>query len=190
MPLTWVLGLSKDAESQLMSSLSHRHVWSTTFVLDLLRQERLSEAASFCYFLAIMAFDWLQFTVIATTPTPRISSWSVANSWTTFLITICGLVYLYIKNGGSSGHQFLRRYFPLSVTVGLKFVVLMYLVLMLLPMALTGSSREVLGWSTTIALAIINIIMFWRIGAHLNELRHETNERQSGHNPLPLRSPA
>ena len=173
-----------------MSSLSHRHFWSTRFVLDLLRQGHLSEAASFYYFLAIMTFDWLQFTMIATTPSPHISSWSLANSWVTFLITVCGLIYLHIKNGGSSSQQFLQRYFPLSVTVGLKFAVAMYGLLMLLPMALAGSSREVLGWSTTIAMAIINIIMFWRIGAHLNELRHATSERQSGLNPLPLRAPA
>ena len=159
-------------------------------MLDLLRQGHLSEAASFYYFLAIMAFDWLQFTIIATTPSPRISSWSLANSWVTFLITVCGLIYLHIKNGGPSGQQFLQRYFPISVTVGLKFTVVMYLTLKLLPMALAGSSREVLGWSTTLAIATINIIMFWRIGTHLNALRHATSEKQSGVNPLPLRATA
>lgn len=156
-----------------MSLLNHRHIWSTRFVLDLLRQDRLSEAVSFYYFVVIMVFDWLQFTVIATTPTPRIGPWSIANSWATFLITVFGLTYLYVKNGGASGQQFLRRYFPLSVTVGLKFVIAMLILPRLIPIALVGESREVLGWSTMMAMATMNIIMFWRIGFHLSALSRE-----------------
>ena len=155
-------------------SFDHRYFWSTGFVRDLLRAERLSEAATFRYFLAIMVFDWLQFTLIATTPTPTISLWSTASSWVTFAATGLGLPYLYRKNGGGAGKQFLHRYFPLSVTVGWKFVVAMVVVLWLIPVALPGYSNETLGWSSTIALAVINIIMFWRIGFHLRSLSSET----------------
>ncbi len=88
-----------------------------------LRADRLSEAAAFRYFLAIMAFDWLQFTLIATTPSPIIANWSAASSWAAFGVTVLGLLYLYRQNGGGKGTQFLHRYFPLSVTVGWKFVV-------------------------------------------------------------------
>ena len=144
----------------------------------MLRHERLSDTAGFCYFLAVMAFDWFQFTIIATTPTPRISPWSMANSWATFLITLCGLAYLYFKNGGAAGKHFTQRYFPLSVTVGLKFIVVMHVMLILLPIALDGVSREVLGWMATISISILNIIMFWRIGCHLEALRHAKQEAQ------------
>ena len=155
-------------------SFDHRYIWSTGFVRDLLRTDRLSEAASFGYFLAIMTFDWLQFTVIATTPTPSISPWSTAGSWITFAVTVLGLLYLYIKNGGGAGKQFLRRYFPLSVTVGWKFVGAMFVTLWLIPVALVGQSTDILGWSSTVGLAVVNIVMFWRIGFHLGSLAHET----------------
>ncbi len=154
-------------------SFNHRYLWSTGFVRDLLRTERLSEAAGFSYFLAIMTFDWLQFTVITTTPTPTISPWSNTSSWATFAVTVLGLLYLYLKNGGGVGKQFLHRYFPLSVTVGWKFVVVMFVVLWFLPVALAGQSDSALGWSTTVAQAIINVIMFWRIGFHLRVLSRE-----------------
>lgn len=155
-------------------SFDHRYIWSTGFVRDLLRTDRLPEAASFSYFLAIMTFDWLQFTVIATTPTPSISLWSTAGSWATFAVTVLGLLYLYLKNGGGAGKQFLRRYFPLSVTVGWKFVGAMLVTLWLIPVALAGQSNHTLGWSATVALAVINIVMFWRIGFHLGSLARET----------------
>lgn len=156
-------------------AFNHRFLWSSTFILNALRQKDLSEPATFGYFLTIMAFDWLQFTLIATTPTPSISPWSTANSWTTFAITVLGLIYLYIKNGGSAGRNFLQRYFPLSVTVGCKFVVAMFLVSWLMPTILAGQSREVLGWSTMAALAAVNMLMFWRIGVHLESLRNAVN---------------
>jgi hypothetical protein len=151
-------------------ALEHRYAWSTAFVKALLRKECLSEAASFRYFLAIMVFDWLQFTVIATTPTPTVSLWSAVSSWANFATTLLGLLYLYGKNGGSAGTQFLHRYFPLSITVGWKFVIAIYVVLWLIPVALAGQSNETLGWSATVALTVINSLMFWRIGHHLNSL--------------------
>jgi len=86
--------------------LNHRHLWSTTFITSILRNGHLSEAAAFRYFLAIMAFDWLQFTLIATAPTPSISLWSTAGSWATFAVTVLGLLYLYRQNGGAMGKQF------------------------------------------------------------------------------------
>ena len=140
-----------------------------------LRADRLSEAAAFRYFLAVMAFDWLQFTLIATTPSPSIANWSAAGSWATFAVTVLGLIYLYRQNGGDMGRQFLRRYFPLSVTVGWKFVVAMLICVPLIPRVLSQQNEEFLGWTTTTALATINICMMWRIGAHLRSLSRETH---------------
>jgi hypothetical protein len=156
-------------------SFNHRYLWSTAFVTNLLRDERLSEAATFRYFLAIMAFDWFQFTLIATTPTPSISRWSTVGSWVTFAVTALGLLHLYQMNGGSTGRQFLRRYFPLSVTVGWKFVVATFVALLLIPVILAGQRNEVLGWTSTVALASINILMFYRIGSHLKSLSNEAS---------------
>ena len=120
-----------------------------------------------------MVFDWLQLTAIATTPTPIISPWSITGSWITFAITVAGLMYLYVRNDGSKGKHFLYCYFPLSVTVGWKFVVAMFAVMWLLEAALVRSSPEFRGWSSTVALAALNLAMFWRIGEHLAGLARE-----------------
>ena len=153
--------------------VDHRYLWSTPFVREQLRVEGLSEAATFRYFLAIMVFDWLQLTAIATTPTPIMSPWSFAGSWSTFFITVAGLLYLYVRNDGRNGRQFLQRYFALSVTVGWKFVAVMFVVMPLLQAVLAGSSPEFRGWSSTGTLAALNLAMFWRIGEHLARLARE-----------------
>ena len=144
---------------------------------EVLRAERLSEAAVFRYFLAIMAFDWLQFTWIAVTPSPQIANWSTASAWATFAITLLGLLYLYRRNGGGNGQQFLSRYFPLSVTVGWKFVAAMLITVSLIPMVLSTQNEAVVGWTLTAALAAINTGMMWRIGTHLQSLSGESNSR-------------
>lgn len=160
-------------------SFNHRYLWSAAFITNRLRYERVSEATTFRYFLAIMVFDWLQFTLIATTPTPSINLWSTAGSWATFALTVLGLLYLYRKNGGNTGTQFLQRYFTLSIAVGWKFVVAMFAVLRLIPVVLAGQSHDTLGWSVTASSTAINILMFWRIGAHLESLSNEADSQTS-----------
>ena len=147
--------------------LDHRTLWSTNHVRSQLVADAISERATFAYFLVIMAFDWLQFTQIATTPTASMSAWSLFHSWATFAITLLGLVYLFHKNGGSRGRNFLLRYFPLSITVGWKFLVFSYASMWLTQVIFSQYGRVVLGWSSAITLAAINCVMFWRIGFHL-----------------------
>lgn len=50
--------------------IDHRLYWSTRHVTQKLIERKLAEQATFACFLAIMAFDWLQFSIIAVTPDP------------------------------------------------------------------------------------------------------------------------
>lgn len=150
-------------------SLDLRYAWSSRFVREKLRAGRLSEVASFTYFWVIMVFGWLQFTLIVTTP-GSIEAWSVASSWATFAITALGLAYLFHQNGGRKGRHFLRRYFPLSVTVGWKFVLGMMLAVWLVPLAVSSQGAVFTGWARAVVFGVINLAMFWRIGYHLKLL--------------------
>lgn len=150
--------------------MNHRYLWSSRFIREQLHANALSEGATFAYFLVITAFDWLQFTLMTTTPHADVSPWMIVNSWATCIMTIAGAIYLYVQNGGPTGGQFLYRYFPLSVTVGWKFVMAMVVVTGLVDFVLSETSAEVRGWTSTLALIALNIGMFWRIGAHLENL--------------------
>ncbi len=71
------------------------------------------------------------------------------------------VIFLFFCNGGPEGRDFLYRYFPLSVVVGWKFVVLMTAVVAL---------GQLEGWGETAVMVAINAVMFVRIGQHLRAL--------------------
>ena len=135
----------------------------------------MSEHKTFLYFLAIMGFDWLQFTAFRLSHSPEpIPAWEYFDAWFAFAITVAALIFLFLCNGGTRGAHFLSRYFPLSFVVGWKFVVMGLVVLPAISLVLSGISQSVIGWSLSAALASLNVIMFLRIGHHLNWLRRQT----------------
>jgi hypothetical protein len=149
---------------------NHRYFWSTRFVAARLSDGVLSEAVVFRYFLAVMAFDWLQFTLIAVTPSSAVTTAASVHAWSTFAVTVLGLVYLYACNGGAAGRDFLRRYFPLSVTVGWKFVAAMLLVSMLLERVMAGAAPGLRQWAWVGLMASLNVALFGRLGQVLRRV--------------------
>lgn len=149
---------------------AHRYLWDTSYVVSKLRGRSLTEGVFFAYFLAVTAFDWLQFTVLRTAAQPTLTTWTLVGAWITFALTVCGLIYLFVCNGGADGRDFLYRYFPLAVVVGWKFVVLTVVALFVIGQFATGTPRDVLGWVTVGVVAAINVLLFLRIGAWLHHL--------------------
>jgi hypothetical protein len=150
---------------------SHRDLWSTAHVKTQLAAGPMSEGKTFVYFLAITGFDWLQFTAFRLSHSPEpIATWGYFDAWFAFAITLAGVVYLFLCNGGTRGAHFLHRYFPLSVVVGWKIVAASFVLLPAMKASLSGASPSVIGWSLSAALAALNLVMFLRIGHHLKVL--------------------
>jgi len=170
-------GFSFHPNEHLTMTFNHRLLWSTRHVRAHLEARGFSEGATFAYFLAIMGFDWLQFTVIATSERPTVSSWGHASAWMSFAITVLGLLYLFQRNGGSNGTQFLSRYFPLSVTVGWKFLAASWAAMSLAGLVLAKQDPAVRGWSSTAILAAINCVMVWRMGSHIRTLANASHRQ-------------
>lgn len=152
-------------------SINHRDLWDTEHLKFALAAHALSERKTFLYFLAIFAFDWMQFTAIRLSPAlDSIASWERADALFTLALTLGGLVYLFICNGGARGRDFLYRYFPLSVVVGWKFLGAAVLMLWATTWLLRDAQASIVGWASTGVLAIINLLMFLRIGKHMRDL--------------------
>jgi hypothetical protein len=153
---------------------SHRDLWSTAHVNMQLASGPMSEGKTFMYFLAITGFDWLQFTAFRLSRPPEpIPTWGYFDAWFAFALTIAALVYLFLCNGGTRGAHFLHRYFPLSVVVGWKIVAASFVVLPAVKASLREASPSMIGWSLSVALASMNLVMFLRIGHHLKGLSRE-----------------
>lgn len=69
---------------------------------------------------------------------------------------------LYCREVPYSQSVILSQYFPLSVTVGWKFVVTFYVAMWFIGPILAGTSGDVRGWSSTLALTALIIAMFRR----------------------------
>lgn len=150
---------------------SHRDLWSTAHVIKQLASGPMSEGKTFLYFLGITGFDWLQFTAFRLSQSPEpIPTWGYFDAWFALALTIAGLVYLFLSNGGTRGVHFLCRYFPLSVVVGWKIVAASFVVLPAVKASLMGASPGVIGWSLSFAMVALNLVMFLRIGHHLKGL--------------------
>ena len=141
-------------------AFSHHDLWDAVHVSRQLSTRSLSELRVFLYFLAITAFDWLQFTAMRLGP-PPVGDPERAGAWLALAITLAGVIFLFFRNGGPKGRDFLYRYFPLSVVVGWKFVVVMTAVLVL---------GRLEGWSAVAVMVVGNTFMFARIGHHLRAL--------------------
>jgi hypothetical protein len=94
-------------------------------------------------------------------------------AWFALGISLGALVYLFLCNGGPRGSHFLYRYFPLSVVVGWKFVAASLVALPALKI-LPSASPNLSGWSLSATMAVLNLVMFYRIGHHLKRLARET----------------
>jgi hypothetical protein len=149
--------------------IDYRLIWSTRHVKRKLIERNISDRATFCYFFAIIAFDWLQFSIGSSVPALSLSPWALAGTWLSFATTVGGLLYLFSCNG-NRGEQFLPRYLPLSVTVGWKFAIASLVLATVIDMTLGVYGRAVAGWANTGVLTVLNLTMFWRIGEHLRDL--------------------
>ena len=153
-------------------ALSHRDFWDTRHVTAELATRAVSETKIFLYFLAITTFDWLQFTAFRIRPNAEpLSLQAEFEAWFGLGITVVGVVFLFLCNGGGRGKDFLYRYFPLAVVVGWKFVAAMVVAAWALKQVLAGQPEHVARWSVVALGCVGNALMFLRIGQHLKALK-------------------
>jgi hypothetical protein len=70
----------------------------------------MSEGKVFLYFLTITTFDWLQLTAFRIRPNPEaLSRLSQFEAWFGLGITVVGVVFLFLRNGGGQGKDFLYQ---------------------------------------------------------------------------------
>jgi hypothetical protein len=94
------------------------YFWKIENLKKDLREKGLSEKEGFYYlFVTILLYT------IALTPYEKTSIWDMYNTVSMVLISAVGLIYLYKKNGGNTGHNFLQRYFSLGWVYAIRWVV-------------------------------------------------------------------
>ena len=136
--------------------------FSTKSVKEKIANGTLSEMQLFIYFYLILMFDTIgfvqQWLAIAGKP-PTLLDW--VNIWGLLIINAIGFIILFLANGGSKGHNFLKKYFSLSFTVGYKYAIIFLICTALL-------TSQTLGIA---AVVILNTLMVANIGYRIYQAR-------------------
>lgn len=91
--------------------------------------------------------------------------WSVA-------LAVFGTIYIYRQNGGADGQHFLQRYFAIGWVVTIRWLAILVLAgaaFVALAEAL-GSETEETTWYDFVFLALVEAVVYWRIGHHVRDL--------------------
>jgi hypothetical protein len=95
--------------------------------------------------------------------------WSVA-------LAVFGTIYIYRQNGGADGQHFLQRYFAIGWVVTIRWLVILILVAIAFftLMAVLESEAEETTWYEFVFLAVVEAVVYWRIGYHVRDLAQRT----------------
>jgi len=130
----------------------------------------LPNPLTFVYFFFVTGFDGLQLAILDSTPhTP--GPWGPPAAWASVVLGIVFLVLAYRFNGGSSGADFLPRYFSLSAVIGLYTAGPLQILLRLprwLPSLEVGP-----GYAPALVLGT-NLLMFSLILVNLRDVARRT----------------
>jgi hypothetical protein len=97
--------------------------------------------------------------------------WSVS-------LAIVGTIYIYRQNGGAAGRHFLQRYFAIGWVVLIRWlpmVVLMSVAFFALK-TLLGEDVEETTWDEFLFIAVVEAVIYLRIGHHVRDLAKRTKE--------------
>jgi hypothetical protein len=136
--------------------------FSTKSVKEKIANGTLSETQLFIYFYLILMFDTMSFVqqylaIAGKQPTLL----DLVNIWGLLIINAIGFIVLFLANGGSQGHNFLKKYFSLSFTVGYKYAIIFFICTALL-------TSQTLGIA---AVVILNTLMVANIGFRIYQTR-------------------
>jgi hypothetical protein len=110
--------------------------------------------------------------------------WDVLSAVTGTVFAIGGVIYSYVRNGGSMGYDFIHK----SVVLG--WVVMIRLLAIMIPVLVAigflkpsiGLPIEQTSWMDVVFVAVFEVIYFQRLGTHLED----TNKTDGEPSPPPL----
>ncbi len=101
--------------------------------------------------------------------------------WLTVLTQIAGMIYVYFRNGGANGREFLPRFFALHVALCVRFIVGSMLVVA--QAALLAALLTFLHAPGALFIALMGmggmlllvtpapfVLLFWRMGRHMHDV--------------------
>ena len=151
------------------------YFWNINRLKNDLTHGLLKESDSFTYLISYIIFIGI------TSVTSTLTDYSSHLYYTLvgLLICICGTTYVYFRNGGAKGKNFLSRYISIQWVVGWRwcvFITLPYCLVFFILAAVQLISLD--SPFIRIGGIIIVALSYWRIGKHIHDVAttKDTNE--------------
>jgi len=144
-------------------------------IKEQLRERTLSERDGLPYYVIYMAlWTW-------TSALPLESSLTqidVVSAVLSTITAICGVIYCYLKNGGKSGYDFIKKSIVLGFIVMIRcilpFILIFFVVLFVKP--ILGYPINAKSWLDILVLVLIIAFYNWRLGFHVHDTIGDVGE--------------
>lgn len=135
-----------------------------------LRERTLTDREALPYFLIFMTL--LAFSSFL--PSSNVTNkWVYISGGLSVIILICGVLYAYFQNGGSDGYDFIHKYVVLGWVVTVRCILIFIPAIILL--FIMGYYLDIFKESNSlfdvIVLAVLESIIYQRIGRHIKDTR-------------------
>ena len=128
----------------------------------------LSEREALPYLVVFVALS----SAVAYIPQTTHNVWDGLGAVWSVLLAALGTIYIYRQNGGGGGQHFLQRYFAVGWVVVVRLIVVLILVAVAFygTLAAVGADTESTHWYDFLFLAVVEAVIYWRIGHHVRDL--------------------
>ena len=143
--------------------------WDIKRLVRLLIERDLTETEAFQYFFANSVLIALAMGV----PDTKWNMWDGLVTLLGVTVTIAGLLYCFVANGGGAGQSFLPRVSAVMWVVTLRVLagfLLIAIALYAVQDAL-GDVSEVTTWLDAVMNGVVDVVLYWRISVHLKRIR-------------------
>jgi hypothetical protein len=150
------------------------YFYSINKLKDRLKSGQLSERESVPYLIISAAFIAL----FAYFPSPPENLWDYVSLSISLALAILGTIWLYQKNGGSDGKDFIYRYIILGFVVIVRYITAMLpvIILYLCFYYYSNDSSDETTWFDCVILVSTELLFYWYFGKQIGDL----HEKQKG----------
>ncbi len=142
------------------------YFWSIKGLKKSLIEKPLSEYTAFLYLLLFVFF-----TAILTDFSDKAQDvWGITTEFVAIGAVVIGTIYCFIKNGGSSGSDFLKRYFSIGWVVHVRLAVLFFLPVMIVLFFLPDDTNANYSWYDPFLELSFHALIYWRMGFHIGQV--------------------
>jgi hypothetical protein len=142
---------------------------------EILKNRELTDRQALPYifvFMGLTAF-FMSFPLL-----DEMNGWDYLSGFLSVILSIAGVYYAYLQNGGAEGYDFIQKYIVLGWVVSVR--VLLISIPIFFVAFLTGDFLGLVEDTSTaydvIILAAFEVILYQRIGRHIRDTKTITSE--------------